>query len=256
MAKMANEEAENYIKENSWKRKVDEIIIHSTATPEGREHDVEDIRGWHKARRYIDIGYHFLIKIDGTIEVGRNLDKTGAHVRGKNTGTIGIVYVGGTDENLNPKDTRTQEQKTSMKKLINWLWEKFGHLKVSGHNDYVNTACPSFKVNEEEFVEEENEKFESLSEKILYEWAEPKNLLNPNNYQAQAMKVMEEMGETFGAMLKGKREEEIDGFGDVFVTLIILAKQRGINPVEALSLAWEEIKNRTGELKDGVFVKD
>ena len=63
-------------------RPIKEIVLHTTYTPEGREHDVEDIRAWHKAKGWSDIGYHYLIKIDGTIEAGRPLDKIGAHAKG------------------------------------------------------------------------------------------------------------------------------------------------------------------------------
>ena len=87
-------------------------------------------------------------------------------------------------------------------------------------------------------------------------WASDKGLVKRENASKQMIKVMEEVGETAGALLKGNEIELKDGIGDSFVTLIILAEQLGYTPQECLEAAWEEIKNRKGETKDGVFVKD
>ena len=87
-------------------------------------------------------------------------------------------------------------------------------------------------------------------------WAEDKSLLFSFNAPHQMLKVMEEVGETAGAIAKNKEEEIKDGIGDSFVTLIILAHQLGMTPQECLNQAWNEIKNRTGKTVDGVFIKD
>ena len=81
-------------------RKINKIILHCSATPEGREHNVEDIRRWHLRRGFSDIGYHYLIHLDGTIEVGRPIEKRGAHCSGQNRNSIGICYVGGMDKEM------------------------------------------------------------------------------------------------------------------------------------------------------------
>jgi len=94
-----------------------------------------------------------------------------------------------------------------------------------------------------------------LESKVL-EWADEKGLLAPENYPKQFMKLDEEKGELSGSILKGKREKEKDGFGDVMVTLIILATQRGLNLTECLELAYNEIADRKGTMIDGSFVKD
>ena len=99
-------------------RKINKIIIHCTATPEDREHDLADITRWHKARGFNTIGYHFLIHIDGTIERGRSIKKPGAHTSGQNQDSIGIAYVGGMTKDMSKaKDTRTTAQKDSLIKL-------------------------------------------------------------------------------------------------------------------------------------------
>ena len=103
-------------------RKISKIIIHCTATPEGRHHDVADIRRWHLKRGFNDIGYHYLIHLDGTIEEGRNISRIGGHCSGENRGSIGICYVGGMSKDMKKaKDTRTKQQKDSLVKLMTEL---------------------------------------------------------------------------------------------------------------------------------------
>lgn len=132
-------------------RKINKIIIHCSATPEGREHDVADIRRWHLKRGFNDIGYHYLIHIDGTIEEGRPINKQGAHCSGENKGSIGLCYVGGMSKDMKKaKDTRTQAQKDSLIKLMHELIYKYNKdMTIHGHNEYANKACPSFNVQEE-----------------------------------------------------------------------------------------------------------
>tara|TARA_Y100001954_G_scaffold133526_1_gene142642 strand:+ start:3252 stop:3545 length:294 start_codon:yes stop_codon:yes gene_type:complete len=87
-------------------------------------------------------------------------------------------------------------------------------------------------------------------------WAEEKNLLKKENTQAQMLKVLEEVGETAGALLKNKNQEIIDGLGDSFVTLIILCYQLEIEPKKCLQVAWDEIKNRKGKTVNGTFIRE
>ena len=127
-------------------RKLDRIILHCTATPEGRHVDVDTIRNWHKMRGWSDVGYHFIIYIDGSVHVGRAVEKTGAHVAGHNATTIGVVYVGGTDAAGNAKDTMNAAQETAFVNLVKHLRDQYGPLTLHGHNEYAAKACPSFKV--------------------------------------------------------------------------------------------------------------
>lgn len=118
------------------------IVIHCTATREGQEITVDQIRKWHtdpkpRGRGWSDIGYHFVVMLDGSVEVGRPLTRNGAHVLGHNTNTIGIVYVGGVDENLTPKDTRTPEQKEAINCHIENLLHYHKNIKeIKGHRDF------------------------------------------------------------------------------------------------------------------------
>ncbi len=126
------------------------IIIHCSATREGEEVSVETIRNWHTSppRNWSDIGYHFVIGLDGTVFQGRPIDKQGAHTRGQNADSIGICYIGGVDKDLNPKDTMTEIQDISLLELVKSLRLIFGELNLHGHNEYSSKACPSFDVQE------------------------------------------------------------------------------------------------------------
>ena len=98
--------------------------------------------------------------------------------------------------------------------------------------------------------------FDELIDNIT-QWADDRGILVPNNAPQQTMKIMEELGETAGAILKNKEKSEIiDGIGDTLVTVIILAKQLGLNPTECLESAWNEIKDRKGKTVDVTFIKE
>ena len=126
-------------------RAINEIIVHCTATPEGRPVTVKQIDTWHRARGWSGIGYHRVVHLEGLVEDGRPIDKIGAHVAGHNTGTVGLVYVGGVaKDGKTAKDTRTPAQKKSLIAEIIDLRDRFGIRKISGHNEYAAKACPSF----------------------------------------------------------------------------------------------------------------
>lgn len=91
--------------------------------------------------------------------------------------------------------------------------------------------------------------------KKVKRWAADKNLLRRNNASFQMLKVMEEVGETAGALARNNIDDVKDGIGDSFVTLIILSYQLGLEPKECLEAAWDEIKDRTGKTENGVFIK-
>jgi NTP pyrophosphatase (non-canonical NTP hydrolase) len=97
--------------------------------------------------------------------------------------------------------------------------------------------------------------FDKLSDNVI-EWAYDKGILERENAPKQMLKVLEEVGETAGALLKGNESELKDGIGDSFVTLIILSRQLGLTPEECLEAAWNEIKDRKGKTENGVFIKE
>lgn len=131
-------------------RKIEKIIIHCSATKEGRDISTETIKSWHvKGRGWRDIGYHLVIELDGSLKVGRPLHKIGAHTLGENEHSIGICYVGGVDSDNKAKDTRTKDQKSTLIKVIEGLLEDYPEATIHGHNEFANKACPSFNVQKE-----------------------------------------------------------------------------------------------------------
>lgn len=131
------------------RRKINKIIVHCTATEEGADYTVYDVRKWHLGRGYSDIGYHYLIYRDGSIHNGRDVDLIGAHCKGYNSNSIGVCYVGGLDKKGDPKDTRTEAQKESLLKLLTELKSLYPDAKIHSHKDFANKACPSFDATKE-----------------------------------------------------------------------------------------------------------
>ncbi len=137
-------------------RPLTEIIIHASATRPAwmlnapTRAKVAEIRRWHvQDRGWSDIGYHDLIDRDGTVEYGRPLERVGSHVKGRNTGTIGICLIGGhgsaaTD---NFADHFTPAQDKALQALLSSLMRKYPTIRrVSGHNEFAAKACPGFNV--------------------------------------------------------------------------------------------------------------
>jgi N-acetyl-anhydromuramyl-L-alanine amidase AmpD len=123
------------------------LTIHCAATPEGRHVSADQITEWDKAK-FGQTSYHWVVELDGTTHRTLRDDQKGAHVGGKNTGNIGICYVGGVDKKLNPKDTRNEAQKKSLLTLIRTYKARYPGIVIRGHRDWpgVKKACPSFDV--------------------------------------------------------------------------------------------------------------
>ena len=131
-------------------RKINEIIVHCTATAEGKDFKVSDIDRWHRAKGWDGIGYHQVVYLDGSVHPGRPMYKVGAHCLGHNQNSIGVVYVGGVaSDGKTPKDTRTKEQKVALRKLLTDLKRLYPGATIHGHRDFANKACPSFDATSE-----------------------------------------------------------------------------------------------------------
>ena len=163
-------------------RRIDEIIIHCSATPEGRAVTTEQIRKGHMGppNRWKDIGYHFVIELDGSRHIGRPLEQMGAHCAdgGHNRYSIGVAYVGGlAKDGKTPKDTRTPEQKDALAQLLKELHQQYPNAKLYGHRElvcslkkkdpkypcskckhypeiclYAKKSCTSFDVHEYDYI--------------------------------------------------------------------------------------------------------
>ncbi len=128
-------------------REINKIIVHCSATREGENFEVADIRKWHLARGFNDIGYHFYIDLYGEIHKGRDISKIGAHCKGHNRNSIGICYCGGVEaDGKTPKDTRTTDQRRALVAVLRTLKAMFPNAVIHSHNDFANKACPSFNA--------------------------------------------------------------------------------------------------------------
>lgn len=136
-------------------RKINEIIIHCSATRpdwmkgQSAEDKVKEIRRWHvQDRGWSDIGYHYIIDRDGKVVEGRPIERAGAHTKGHNKNSIGVCLIGGhgsakTDDFM---DNFTAVQNLELVVLLKKLRSAHQIIKVSGHNEYANKACPGFDV--------------------------------------------------------------------------------------------------------------
>ena len=128
-------------------REINKIIVHCSATREDENFEVAEIRKWHLARGFNDIGYHFYIDLYGEIHKGRDINKIGAHCKGHNRNSIGICYCGGVEaDGKTPKDTRNAQQKEALLCVLRTLKAMYPNAIIYSHNDFANKACPSFNA--------------------------------------------------------------------------------------------------------------
>ena len=131
-------------------RSIKEIIVHCSATPEGKDFTVQQIDSWHRQRGFSCIGYHYIIYRDGTVHCGRPESRVGAHCAGHNANSIGVCYIGGcAADGKTPKDTRTDAQRTTLIHFLRELKKKYPSATIHGHRDFAHKACPSFDATTE-----------------------------------------------------------------------------------------------------------
>ncbi len=131
------------------KRKIKKIIVHCSATPEGRHNDARDIHSWHLKRGWAGIGYHYVMLLSGEIQYGRNVNYSGAHAKGYNKYTIGVCLIGGTDQKLVAKENSfTGDQFVFLESFLIKLHKLYPDAEITGHRNLpgVNKACPCFDV--------------------------------------------------------------------------------------------------------------
>lgn len=129
-------------------REIRYLVVHCSATAPQLDVGADDIREWHRTKGWKDIGYHYVIKRDGTLEKGRDDEVVGAHVEGFNTHSIGICLAGGVDLKSNPAANFSFYQYATLHELLQDLMKRYPQAAVMGHRDFpkVDKACPSFDV--------------------------------------------------------------------------------------------------------------
>jgi len=148
-------------------REINKIIIHCSATVEGVNVSAATIKRWHvQGRGWSDIGYHYVIGIDGAIEYGRAINRAGAHVKGENEHSIGICYIGGLSEKKRAKDTRTEAQKKALIKILKTLTHIYPNATIHSHFEFANKACPCYNAGQEyEGLQPQGYKYEKTKTK-------------------------------------------------------------------------------------------
>ena len=132
-------------------RTIKYLVVHCTATKPSHDVGVDTVRKWHKARGWRDIGYHWIIRRDGTLEKGRPEEQVGAHVAGHNKYSIGISLSGGVSEDtLTPEMNYTDEQMDTLGEWLRAAKKRFPDAVIQGHRDFsgVAKACPCFDVKD------------------------------------------------------------------------------------------------------------
>lgn len=123
------------------------IFVHCSATKTSMNIGVREIRQWHKEQGWLDVGYHFIIRRDGTVEEGRPVDAVGSHVKDWNNVSVGVCLVGGIDSSGKFEANFTPEQMDSLDSTLDMLCMKYRNAVIKAHHDVAPKACPSFNLS-------------------------------------------------------------------------------------------------------------
>lgn len=128
------------------RQSTDAIFVHCSATKASQNVGVREIRQWHKEQGWLDVGYHYIVRRDGTIEAGRDEGAVGSHARGYNSTSIGVCLVGGIDAKGKPEANFTDAQMKSLRALLGELKGRYPDAAIMAHHDVAPKACPSFNL--------------------------------------------------------------------------------------------------------------
>lgn len=126
--------------------RTDAIFVHCSATKPDMDIGVETIRMWHKQQGWLDVGYHFIIKRDGTVEEGRPVNVVGSHVKDWNSKSVGVCLVGGINAKGQFEANFTPAQMNSLRNKLEELMSKYPNAELMAHHSVAAKACPSFDV--------------------------------------------------------------------------------------------------------------
>lgn len=126
--------------------RTDAIFVHCSATKPEMDIGVETIRMWHKQQGWLDVGYHFIIKRDGTVEDGRPVNVVGSHVKDWNSKSVGVCLVGGINAKGQFEANFTPAQMNSLRNKLKELMSKYPNAELMAHHSVAAKACPSFDV--------------------------------------------------------------------------------------------------------------
>lgn len=131
-------------------RKINLLVIHCSATRENQTYTPEQLECDHRARGFVSAGYNYYVRRSGEVVSMRPVEQIPAHARGYNRHSIGICYEGGLDRESRPADTRTPQQKESLRILLLMLLAHYPGSRICGHRDLgAPKACPCFNAEKE-----------------------------------------------------------------------------------------------------------
>lgn len=122
------------------------IFVHCSATKPSQDIGMREIRQWHKEKGWLDIGYHFVIRRDGTVEAGRDQKAIGSHVANYNADSVGVCLVGGIDDKGKFSANFTPVQMSALRSLLVSLQAEYPKAVLRAHHDVAPKACPSFDL--------------------------------------------------------------------------------------------------------------
>lgn len=134
--------------------RVDYLVVHCSATRAGQPKTAADIRRMHLERGWKDIGYHYVIRLDGVVEKGRKDDRPGAHVEGFNSRSLGICLIGGLDAAGKAANTYTPAQLSALADLLRTLRARYPVAEILGHRDLSPDRNKDGKITRNEWVKE------------------------------------------------------------------------------------------------------
>lgn len=146
----------------------DYIAIHCSASKASMDIGAKEINQWHRQRGFVGIGYHFVIRRNGSVETGRPVDTVGAHVEGYNSRSVGICLVGGLDEHGKSENNFTPAQFDALRELVRSLRSKYPQAVVQGHRDFPHVAkdCPCFDVKKWYAESDAGAEYETVSKEL------------------------------------------------------------------------------------------
>lgn len=124
----------------------DAIFVHCSATPPTMDIGRETIEMWHKQQGWLAIGYHFVIKRDGTVQEGRPVNVVGSHVKDWNSRSVGVCLVGGIDAKGKFEANFTPAQMNALRNKLAELKALYPQADIKAHHDVAPKACPSFDL--------------------------------------------------------------------------------------------------------------
>jgi N-acetyl-anhydromuramyl-L-alanine amidase AmpD len=130
----------------------DLIVVHCSATGPAADIGVAQIAQWHKQRGFDAVGYHYVIRRNGTLETGRRESEIGAHVRGHNANSIGVCLAGGVDAKGKPENNFTPAQFSTLETLLGELKGRYPHARILGHRDLSPDKNGDGRITPDEFI--------------------------------------------------------------------------------------------------------